>query len=105
MATHDPAHPGRYVRTEVIDRLCLTVREAAEALGVTRQTLSILLNGHASLTPEMALRFEKAFGVSMEALVGMQSSFDIAQARARESEIRVAPYVPREPAAEQPALL
>lgn len=100
-----PAHPGQFVRSEVLEAHQLSVREAAEILGVTRQTLSILLNGHASLTPEMALRIEKAFGVSMDTLVRLQTSYDIAQTRARESEIHVAPYVPKGPTAEQSVLL
>ena len=65
---------------------------AAEALGVTRATLSTLLNERARLSPEMALRVEKAFGVSMDTLMRMQNSYDIAQTRKRESEIKVRPF-------------
>ena len=65
---------------------------AAEALGVTRATLSTLLNERAHLSPEMALRVEKAFGVSMDTLMRMQNSYDIAQTRKRESEIKVRPF-------------
>jgi addiction module HigA family antidote len=68
------------------------VTEAARALGVTRPALSSLLNERVHLSPEMALRIEKAFGVSMDTLMRMQNSFDIAQARTREAEIKVARF-------------
>jgi len=68
------------------------VKAAAQALGVTRAALSTLLNERASLSPEMALRVEKAFGGSMDTLMRMQNSFDIARTRKREGEIRVARY-------------
>ena len=61
-----PAHPGGYVKSEIGEALGLTVTESARMLGVTRPALSALLNGRASLSPEMALRIEKAFGVSMD---------------------------------------
>lgn len=87
-----PAHPGGFVKHEVLKPLGLSVTEAAEALGVTRPALSALLNEHAHLSPDMAIRIEKAFGVSMETLMRMQNSYDIAQARRRETEIKVARY-------------
>jgi addiction module HigA family antidote len=87
-----PAHPGAFVRAEIIEELGLTVVEAARLLGVSRPALSALLNERASLSPEMALRLEKAFGVSLETMMRMQNSFDIARARAREAEIEVTPY-------------
>jgi antitoxin HigA-1 len=87
-----PAHPGGFVRHEIIDPLGLTVTRAAEVLGVTRATLSTLLNERAHLSPEMAVRIEKAFGVSMDTLMRMQNSFDIAQARTRADLIDVAPF-------------
>ena len=65
---------------------------AAQALGVTRAALSTLLNERASLSSEMALRVEKAFGVSMDTLMRMQNSYDIAQTRKREGEIKVARF-------------
>ena len=85
-----PAHPGGFVRSEIIEALGLSVTEAALALGVTRPALSALLNERARLSPEMALRIEKAFGVSMDTLMRMQNSFDIAEARKREDQIDVA---------------
>ena len=87
-----PAHPGRFVKSEIVQPLGLSVTAAAAALGVTRATLSMLLNEHSHLSPEMALRIEKAFGVSMDTLMRMQNSYDIAQARKREGEIKVAPF-------------
>ncbi|MBB2973723.1 HigA family addiction module antitoxin [Mesorhizobium sp. RMAD-H1] len=87
-----PAHPGAFVKHEVLQPLGLSVTEAATVLGVTRPALSALLNERAQLSPEMAIRIEKAFGVSMETLMRMQNSYDIAQARKREAEIKVERY-------------
>ena len=85
----NPPHPGGFVKTEIIEPLKLSVTEAARALGVTRPALSALLNKRASLSPEMALRIEKAFGVGMDTLMRMQNSYDIVQARQREGAIKV----------------
>ncbi len=82
----NPPHPGGFVRTEIIDPLSLSVTGAAEALGVTRPALSAFLNERSSLSPEMAIRIEKAFGVSMDTLMRMQNSYDISQARKREGD-------------------
>ncbi len=86
----NPAHPGGFVKSEIIEALELSVTGAAKALGVTRAALSAVLNERARLSPEMALRIEKAFGVSMDTLMRMQNSYDIAQARTRAEEIKVA---------------
>jgi addiction module HigA family antidote len=88
----NPPHPGSFVRAEIIEPAELSVTAAAEALGVTRPALSSFLNERSSLSPDMALRIEKAFGVSMDTLMRMQNSYDIAQARKREGEIKVARY-------------
>lgn len=88
----NPAHPGAFVRSEIIEPLELSVTDAAKALGVTRPGLSALLNERAALSSEMAMRLEKAFGVSMETLMRMQNSFDIAQARKRAGKIHVRPF-------------
>lgn len=88
----NPTHPGLFIRLEVIEPLGLTVTGAAKALGVTRAALSALLNGRAALSPEMAIRIEKAFGPDMETLLRMQNSYDIAQARRRQDEIKVKRY-------------
>lgn len=89
-----PSHPGQFIRMEIIEPLGLTITDAAKVLGVSRPTLSTLLNRRSSLTPEMGLRLEKAFGVKMDTLLRMQIAFDIAQARKREGEIKVSRYVP-----------
>lgn len=100
MATNDvslhmtPSHPGDFVRIEVIDELGLNITRAAEILGVRRATLSALLNGRAGMSPEMALRVEKAFGVSMDMLLRMQAWHDASRMRARAREISVKPYQP-----------
>lgn len=90
-----PAHPGGYVKSEILAPHGLSVTEAARVLGVTRPALSALLNERADLSPEMALRIEKAFGVPMETLLRMQLSHDIAEARRREGEIVVARFTGR----------
>jgi antitoxin HigA-1 len=87
------AHPGGFVKTEIIEPLGLTVTDAAAALGVGRQTFSEFLNEHTKLTPEMALRLEKAFGLSMDTLMRMQTSYEIAQTRRRDGDITVKRYV------------
>ena len=92
--TMTPSHPGEFIRVEILDELGLSVTRAAVVLGVRRATLSALLNGNAALSPEMALRVEKAFGVSMDLLLRMQAWHDAARMRARESEVAVQRYEP-----------
>jgi len=89
MPMKNPPHPGDFIRTEIIEPAGLSVTAAAAALGVSRPTLSTLLNGKASLSGNMALRIEKAFGVKMDTLLRMQASYDIAQTRQREKQIHV----------------
>jgi addiction module HigA family antidote len=88
----NPAHPGGFVKSEIIEPLGLSVTDAAVVLGVTRAALSAMLNARANLSPEMALRIEKAFGVSMDTLMRMQNSYDIALVRKQAGKIKVAPY-------------
>jgi len=88
----DPCHPGEIIREEVLKPLGLTVTDAAKVLRVARPTLSNLLNENASLTAEMALRIEKAFGPKMEHLMRMQLAYDLARARKREKAINVRRY-------------
>ena len=95
----NPPHPGDFVRTEIIAPLNLSVTAAAKILRVSRPTLSSLLNGNANLSGEMALRIEKAFGVPMDTLMRMQSAYDIARTRKRQSQIRVRRYRARDVAA------
>jgi addiction module HigA family antidote len=80
---------------EIIEPLELTVTEAAKALGVTRPALSALLNERASLSPEMGLRIEKAFGVKMDTLLRMQTAYEIAATRSRAGGIKVRAYAGR----------
>ena len=96
MRLANPPHVGGFVKAEIIEPAGLKVIEAAAVLGVSRQALSTFLNEHADLSADMALRIEKAFGVRMDTLMTMQSSYDIAQARLREDEIDVQPYAPAE---------
>jgi addiction module HigA family antidote len=98
-----PAHPGQFIRMEVIEPLDLSVTRAAEILGVTRPALSALLNGRASLSPDMALRIEKAFGPKMDTLLRMQTAYDIAEARGRKGDIKVQRYVAKPRADKHPA--
>ena len=95
----NPAHPGGFVKSEILETAELNVTDAAIALGVTRPALSALLNGRAALSADMAIRIEKAFGVSMETLMRMQNSFDIAKARLRAGDIDVAPFIGKRDAA------
>ncbi|WP_417610643.1 HigA family addiction module antitoxin [Parasphingorhabdus sp.] len=83
-----PVHPGEFIRQAILPDE-LTVTDAAKILGVGRPALSTLLNGKASLSPEMALRVEKAFGVKMDTLLRMQARFDAAQMRERAGSIAV----------------
>ena len=92
MPIHNPPHPGEVIRTEIVAGNGLTVTDAAKALGVSRQALSGLLNSKVDLTGNMALRIEKAFGPKMETLMGMQSAYDIFQARQRSPKIHVRRY-------------
>lgn len=89
-----PCHPGEFVRAEILEELKLPIVRAAEVLGVRRATLSDLVNERASLSPEMALRIEKAFGVSMDTLLRMQAWYDSHAMRQREHEIHVKRYEP-----------
>jgi addiction module HigA family antidote len=87
-----PPHPGDFIRTEILDELKLSITQAAEILGVRRATLSDLVNEKAALSAEMALRIEKAFGVSMDTLLRMQAWYDSYAMRQREDEISVRRY-------------
>lgn len=82
-------HPGDWLRTEIVQPHGLNVTDAARHLGVTRQAMSNLLNARAGLSADMAIRFEKAFGVRADTLLRMQTAYELAQARANESAIRV----------------
>jgi antitoxin HigA-1 len=82
-------HPGTWLRHEIVEPHGLTVTVVAQKLGVTRQAMSGLLNGRAGLSAEMAIRFEKAFGVRADTMLRMQSAHDLAAARKCEADIHV----------------
>jgi len=87
-----PAHPGGFIKHEIIEPLGLTISAAAKILGVTRPALSALVNERSSLSPDMAVRLDKAFGISMATLMRMQNSYDIAQAKERADDIKIERY-------------
>ena len=93
MPMKNPPHPGRSIKNACIEPLGLTVTEAARVLGVARPTLSNVINGKAGISPEMAIRLEKAFGSTADAWLRMQAAHDLAQARRREKQIKVKRYV------------
>jgi addiction module HigA family antidote len=82
-------HPGDWLKSEVVDPHCVSINRLAACFHVTRQTLRNLFNGHTALSADMAIRFEKAFGVKADTLMRMQTTFDMAQARARADDIIV----------------
>jgi antitoxin HigA-1 len=84
-------HPGVWLRDEIVEPHGLGVTELARHFGVSRQALSTLLNGRAGLTADMAIRFEKAFGLKADTLCRMQTAHELAGARRREDEILVEP--------------
>jgi antitoxin HigA-1 len=95
MPMKSPPHPGKAVRVACLEPLGLSVTEAAQALGVTRQAVSNLINGKTGISPEMAIRLSKAFGSTPETWVRLQAAYDLAQALQHEKDIRVKRYVPR----------
>ncbi len=94
MQMKTPPHPGRLVK-ECLTDLGLSVAEAARGLGVTRQQLYNVINGKHSVTPEMAVRFEKAFGSTADTWLRMQMNYDLAQIRLRASSIKVKRLEPK----------
>jgi antitoxin HigA-1 len=95
MPMKNPPHPGRGLKDD-IDALGLTVAEAAEALGITRQQLYNIVSGRSGITAEMALRLEKGVGSTADAWLKMQAAYDLAQLRRRgETDIKVKKLAPR----------
>jgi len=90
----NPPHPGDLIRTEIVEALGLNVSKAADILKVRRATLSDLLHGKAALTPEMALRIEKAFGPEMDHLLRMQLAYDVARTRQQARRLTIKRYAP-----------
>ncbi len=82
-------HVGDWLKTEIVEPYGLTVKALANHFSVSRQALSTLLNGRASLSADMAIRFEMAFGVKADTLLRIQTAYDLAQARARSREMQV----------------
>ena len=100
MKMKNPPHPGFSVRHDCIDPLGLTITEAAEILGVTRQTLNNLVNGKSGISADMAIRLDKAFGAGAETWLRLQMAYDLAQARQHEGDIKVKPV--RRPKLQEP---
>ena len=93
MLMHDPPHPGPFVRRQCLEPLGLTVTEAAKGLAVSRDTLSLLLNGRLGISPEMAIRLSQAFGGSPESWLHQQMQYDLWQTWTNREEIPVRQFV------------
>jgi addiction module HigA family antidote len=87
---HNPPHPGEIIRTLCLEPLGLSVTAAAEALGVSRKTLSGILNGRGGISPEMAVRLSIAFGTSAESWLNQQTQYDLWHVEQRRKKLRVA---------------
>ena len=94
MPMKNPPHPGHSIKDACLEPLGLTVTGAAKALGIARHTLSRVLNGHAGLSPEMAIRLEKAGWSNADHWMRLQTAYDLAQARRSERGIKVRRYEP-----------
>lgn len=92
MTIHNPLHPGVIVKDVLIDNANLTVTEAAERLGITRTTLSRLINGKSGISPEMALRLSKFFSNSVEMWLNLQMQYDVWQVQQHSDDIKVEPF-------------
>lgn len=89
MPIHNPPHPGEVLKSLCLEPLGLTVTQAAEALGVSRKTLSMVINGRAGISPEMAIRLSMAFDTTPESWLSQQMQYDLWQARQRGAEFSV----------------
>jgi len=89
---HNPLHPGEIVKDELIDATGLSVTDAAERLGVSRTALSRLLNGHAGISPEMALRLSKFFNTSIEMWINIQAQYDTWRIGKQANKVKVKPF-------------
>ena len=92
MPMKTPVHPGRVVKHDCLEPGGLSVTHAAKVLRVTRQALNNIVNGKAGISPEMAIRLEKAFGSTADTWLRMQANYDLAQARKHEARIKVERY-------------
>ena len=95
MPMKNPPHPGHSIKDACLDPVGLTVTEGARVLGVARHTLSRVINGQAGISPEMAIRLEKAGWSNADQWLRLQAAYDLAQARLHEAEIKVKRYQPR----------
>jgi addiction module HigA family antidote len=82
-------HPGDWLKTEIVQAHGVSINDLSEAFGVSRQSISSLLNGRAALSADMAIRFEHAFGVKAETLMRMQARYDLGKAREHEADLAV----------------
>ena len=89
MQMHNPPHPGEIIRKLCLEPLNLSVTEAAKALGVSRKTLSSILNGHSGVSPEMAIRLSIAFDTTSESWLNQQVQYDLWRAEQRREELNV----------------
>ena len=89
MLVHDPPHPGAFIRRRCLDPLGLTVTEAARGLAVSRNTLSMLLNGRIGISPEMAIRLSQAFGGSPESWLQQQMHYDLWHAQQNREAVAI----------------
>jgi len=89
MLMYNPPHPGEIIKELCLEPLGMTVTAAAKGLGVSRKTLSAILNGRAGISPEMAIRLSIAFDTSAESWLNQQSQFDLWQAEQHRSDLRV----------------
>jgi len=89
MKMHDPPHPGEVLKTLCLEPLHLTVTQVARSLGVSRKTLSAILNGHAGISPEMAVRLSIAFDTSAESWLNQQIQYDLWHAEKNRRRLRV----------------
>jgi addiction module HigA family antidote len=89
MPMKNPPHPGESIRADCLEPLGLTVTRAAKALGISRQALNNLINGQAAISPEMAIRLDKAFGGGAETWLRLQAAYDLAQAERHRDKIKV----------------
>ena len=95
MPTKNPPHPGKVVRVSCLEPLGLNVTDGAKVLGISRQALSNLVNGRASMSTEMAIRLAKAFGSTTETWIRLQAPYDVVLAQAREDDIKVERHEPQ----------
>ena len=95
MPMKNPPHPGRSIKDACLEPLQLSVTEGAKVLGVTRHTLSRVINGQSGISPDMAIRLEKAGWSNADHWLRLQTAYELAQARKHQDQIQVERYEPR----------